>query len=104
MPKFEDRLIQLEAALFDVTEVRAFLSARQEINGNAELMDLDQKRREAQRLMGLHLNEADSYQRYRDLYDEYTKRYEEHPLIKNYEYLKESVSLLLNQIKDILSI
>ena len=103
MNEIEAKLSQVKDALHQIPEIKEFFKLREEIIANQELAVLDEKIRLAQRGMGEHLND-EKYQTYREEYDALTSIYEAHPLIINYRQLKEAVTLILSQMKDILSL
>jgi len=99
---FEIKLEQLRQRLFDMPEVRQFFETRQRILADATLTRYDRLKRKHQRAMAANMHDRDTYEREKRLYSRYAAAYDNHPLVINYRYLRETVYQLLDQIKAIL--
>lgn len=102
MSEFNEKLEELRASLFEQEEVKAYFALKQAIESDVSLMKANELMRFHQKEMAKNLHRPDVYAKEKALFETYSKEYQNHPLVVNYEASKAAVYALLKQIKDIL--
>ncbi len=82
--------------------VKRFVELKKAIRENDELMNLEQKIKKYQKLTALSIHKKDEYEQNRSKYLELKQRYDEHPLVVNFQIESQEVSLLLEKLRDAL--
>lgn len=102
MTDFIEKLTQLREALFDQEEVKRYFALKRAIEADTELMQTNELLRFHQKEMSKNLHDAAKYASEKALFEQYSKAYQNHPLVVNYEACKIEVYALLSQLKNIL--
>lgn len=90
-------------SFLEVKEVKQYLLLKKEILNSNEIKELEDALRKAQKDMALSLGTS-SYESNKNNYIELKQKYDNHPLIVNYNVMQEEVSYLLNELKNKLEI
>lgn len=102
MNDFEIALNCLKEELFSLEEVKSYFKLKDEIDNNAELVLIKEKITSLKQEMTLNIDLDDKYFKAKEEYELLLKKYTEHPLIHNYEVVKENVYSILMEIKKII--
>ena len=102
MNNFEIALNSLKDELFSLNEVKEYFRLKDEIENNAELKDLLLSIGKYQRLMATNIDNNEEYSFAKENYELAMKKYKNHPLIVNFENVKEEVYQIILQIKQII--
>ena len=102
MNNFETKLEELKEELFSLEEVKTYFSLKNEIENNAELTYFREQIAHFQRLMTLNIDLDEEYKKYKKEYEILLRKYQEHPLIQNFEIVKEDVYRILTEVKEII--
>jgi len=102
MNNFETKLEELKEELFSLEEVKTYFSLKNEIENNAELTYFREQIAHFQRLMTLNIDLDEEYKMYKKEYEILLRKYQEHPLIQNFEIVKEDVYRILTEVKEII--
>lgn len=102
MNDFDKKLGDAKNELFSLPLIKEYFIVKSQIENNVELIELNDKLKLAQKAMSKSIDDDDLYHKNKKDYEELMIKYNLHPLIVNYQNLKEEVYTLLTQIKDIL--
>ena len=78
-------------------EVKQYLSLKSEIENSNEIKELSSQVAKAQKDLALSLGKS-SYQDKKKEYEQIKLAYDNHPLITNYNVIKEEISSLVNEL------
>lgn len=98
----DHQLNEVKTLINEEPIVQEFFKLRDDIIHNQELKEISRIMHEHQKEMSLHVNNEEIYFREKKLYEEYYQKYHNHPLILNYDYIKEEVYNLLMQVSNLL--
>lgn len=101
MDQIKAKIEQLSHEFFSLELVTEYFNLVDLINANEELLALSDEVKKLQRMMTLHISKKDKHEQYKKEYEMKLNEYNSHPYIVNYQYLKNEVEDLLNQIKKI---
>lgn len=87
----------------EVKEVKQYLLLKEEIVNSQEIKSLQESLKQAQKQMALSLGTS-SYEANKQIYFETKNKYDNHPLVVNFNVVQEEVSYLLNRLKTNLEI
>lgn len=96
-------LLEVKDILYKEPIVQEYFSLKKEIEENKELIELDKSVRHHQRMMCSNLENDDIYLKEKSLYEEELSRMNNHPLVVNFNNIKEEVLVLLKEVRDSLS-
>ena len=99
----EEALKTLSNSLFEMDEVKHYFALKQAILDDKELLEINELMRKHQKLMVESINDPEVHKKEKELYFEYKNKYESHPLVVNYEVIKEEVFNILKQISNIIN-
>lgn len=102
MNEFEQALQDLVEEIHGLPLVKTYWQLHKEIEENDALKKMKQEMQKWQRQMTLHLSDLKEHQFAKENYERLQNEYQMHPLIQNYQQVKEEVQDLLFQIKEIL--
>ena len=102
MNNFEESLNSLKEELFNLEEVKAYFKLKNEIENNEELISLTKEISHLQRMMTLNIDDYEKHLDYKTQYEICLKKYNNHPIIVNFENVKEEVYQILTSIKTII--
>ncbi len=102
MNDFDQALEDLKNELFSLEEVKTYFKLKSEIDNNAELVLIKEKITLLKQEMTLNIDLDDKYFKAKEEYELLLKKYTEHPLIQNFEIVKENVYNILMEIKKII--
>lgn len=102
MDNLDQALNRVKDQLFALPEVKLYFGLREQISANHELQTLLKEIRIHQKAMTAAMGQIDLYQAEKTIYNGLMERYKNHPLIVNYEAIKEQVYLLLKQMQAII--
>lgn len=102
MNDFDQALEDLKNELFSLEEVKTYFKLKSEIDNNAELVLIKEKITSLKQEMTLNIDLDDKYFKAKKEYELLLKKYTEHPLIQNFEIVKENVYNILMEIKKII--
>lgn len=100
--KLEKAILDVSKNLMEEPVVKEFLAIKKEIENDDELLELDKSIREHQKNMVKFAHDEEFASKERLLYKKEKEKFENHPLILNYNALKDEVNDLLEEIKDII--
>ena len=95
MTKLDSLIDQLAEAVKTLPEVKQFFALREQILGDPFLNECQEKMKHHQKLMMKVLTDQVVYQEHQQAFDQ-------HPLVQNYQTLKEQLSPLLNELQAII--
>lgn len=102
MNKLEVLIAELKKALFENEQVQTYLALKQEIVQSEELKLLEKEITHHKKMMTKFVGNDDLYFASKKAYEIADKKYNDHPLIVNFNYQREMLKSLLSQIKNIL--
>lgn len=102
MNDFEQALQDLVEEIRKLPLIKTYWQLHKEIEENVALQNMKQDMQKWQRQMTLHLSNPKMHQQAKENYEHLLQEYQNHPLIQNYQQVKEEVQDLLFQIKEIL--
>ncbi len=102
MNEFEQALQDLVEEIHRLPLAKTYWQLHKEIEENDALQKMKQEMQKWQRQMTLHLSDPKGHQNAKENYEHLQNEYQMHPLIQNYQQVKEEVQDLLFQIKEIL--
>ncbi|MGN1295910.1 MAG: YlbF family regulator [Bacilli bacterium] len=97
--ELKSKLDEFIAFFLEVKEVKQFLLLKDELSSSKEIENLKEEVKKAQKEMALSLGTS-SYKEKKAYYLSKKREYESHPLIVNYEMLKEEVNYLVDELVD----
>ena len=95
--EIQDKLDEFITSFLEVKEVKQFLILKDELASSKEIEVLNDEVRRSQKDMALSLGTS-LYKEKKAYYLSKKREYESHPLIVNYEMLKEEVDYLINEL------
>lgn len=98
MIKRDVKLLKKEIVNSDIYKEYSLLKAQ--IEASEEIKSLKKQLNELKQNMTNHINDNDSHALYKKQYLETLKKLDNHPLIQNYNYIKEEFMNELNEIKE----
>lgn len=102
MDNLEKQLSKVQELLFDLPEVKLYFSLREQIEANETLQTMLKEIRHHQKAMTAAMENIQLYQTEKQIYQTLMDSYHSHPLIVNYEQVKENVYFLLKQMQQII--
>lgn len=99
--KLKEHIDEFIDEFLSFPEVKQFLLIKEQIESSKEMIELRNNLKQAQKNMALSLGTS-SYEENKKIYFKIKEEYDNHPLIINYNYLKEDVDYLLNEIKELI--
>ncbi|MFZ9704410.1 MAG: YlbF family regulator [Bacilli bacterium] len=102
MTKLDSLIDQLAEAVKTLPEVKQFFALREQILGDPFLNECQEKMKHHQKLMMKVLTDQVVYQEHQQAYRHYQQAFDQHPLVQNYQTLKEQLSPLLNELQAII--
>lgn len=96
--KVEVALKKVKEQLFNEPEVKEYFDLKSQIKANEELINLDKNIKDLQRELCKNPTNSELTKKYQDA----LKIYNSHPLIINFNRVREEVNDLLRMIKEIL--
>jgi cell fate (sporulation/competence/biofilm development) regulator YmcA (YheA/YmcA/DUF963 family) len=102
MTKLEEALTRLKDELFSLEEVKMFFDYREQISKDEFLLRQQEQMKHHQKLMMKTISDPLLYQTHKKHYDEHQQQFQNHPLVQNYQALREELAPLLEMIKDII--
>jgi hypothetical protein len=103
MTNFEIALENVKENIFSDPLVVSFFKTRDDIDNCKELQDIINELHTHQKAMSINMNDSEIYNKEKMLYETSLNKYSNHPLIINYNYLKNEVYNFLSQIVDALN-
>ena len=97
--ELKEKLDEFIKDFLAVKEVKQYLLLKEEILSSEELNDLQIKLKKAQKEMALSLGTS-SYEQNKKTYFELKNKYDNHPLVINFNVMQEEVSYLLNELQN----
>lgn len=101
--ELKEKLDEFIKDFLEVKEVKQYLLLKEEIVNSQELKDLQLKLKKSQKEMALSLGTS-SYEQNKSKYLELKNKYENHPLVVNFNVMQEEVSYLLKNLENKLKI
>ena len=101
--ELKEKLDEFIKDFLEVKEVKQYLLLKEEIVNSQELKDLQLKLKKSQKKMALSLGTS-SYKQNKSKYLELKNKYENHPLVVNFNVMQEEVSYLLKTLENKLKI
>ncbi len=102
MNDFEEALRNLKEELFSLDVVKTYFKSKNEIENNAELNLIKGRIVSLKQEMTLNIDIDEKYFKAKEEYESLLKKYTEHPLIQNFELIKDELYNLLTEIKKII--
>lgn len=102
MNDFEEALRNLKEELFSLDEVKTYFKLKNKIENNAELNLIKERIVSLKQEMTLNIDIDEKYFKAKEEYESLLKKYTEHPLIQNFEVIKDELYNLLTEIKKII--
>jgi cell fate (sporulation/competence/biofilm development) regulator YmcA (YheA/YmcA/DUF963 family) len=102
MTKLEEALTRLKEELFSLEEVKMFFYYREQIANDPFLILQQEQMKHHQKLMMKTIGDQPLYQQHKKQYDDHQEQFQNHPLVQNYQSLREELAPLLEMIKDII--
>jgi cell fate (sporulation/competence/biofilm development) regulator YmcA (YheA/YmcA/DUF963 family) len=102
MTKLEEALNRLKEELFSLEEVKMFFYYREQISHDPFLVLQQEQMKHHQKLMMKTISDQTLYQQHKKQYDQHQQQFQNHPLVQNYQSLREELAPLLETIKDII--
>ena len=102
MNKVEEELLKTKESLFSLPQVKEYLRVRDLVNKDQEIASLRQNVIKYRKEMKDNFGNDDAYFLAKQKLEETEKKLNSHPLIVNFENLKEEILDLLNEVKTIL--
>ncbi len=96
------KIDELSEAFFDLDLVKDYFKQVELINEDEALLSLSDEVKKLQRMMTLNIRNEKLHADYKKQYEQKLIEYNSHPYIVNYNYLKNEVEDLLNQMKKII--
>lgn len=96
------KIDELSEAFFDLDLVKDYFKQVELINADEALLNLSDEVKKLQRMMTLNIRNKKLHADYKKQYEQKLIEYNSHPYIVNYNYLKNEVEDLLNQMKKII--
>lgn len=93
----------LRKTLQNSTIFQEYYNLKEQINRSEELKKIKKKLNELKQLLTKNVNNRELHSLYSKEYESVLNEYNNHPLIQNYEYIKEEVKNELNFIKEQIS-
>ena len=97
--EIQERLDEFINSFLEEREVKQFLLLKDELSKSKEIEMLKEEVKTSQKEMALSMG-TDLYQKKKDYYLAKKREYENHPLVVNYNTLKEEVDYLINELVD----
>ena len=97
--ELKEKLDEFIKDFLEVKEVKQYLLLKEEIVNSQELKDLQLKLKKSQKEMALSLGTS-SYEQNKSKYLELKNKYENHPLVVNFNVMQEEVSYLLKTLEN----
>lgn len=101
--ELKEKLDEFIKDFLEVKEVKQYLLLKEEIVNSQELKDLQLKLKKSQKEMALSLGTS-SYEQNKSKYLELKNKYENHPLVVNFNVMQEEVGYLLKNLENKLKI
>lgn len=103
MSNLDSLLKDVEQEILNEECVQHYFYYKNIILNDKELKALDEEMRFHQKEMCKNKNDEEIYQKEKALYDELKTKFENNPILINYQIAKEEVTLLLTEIKEVLN-
>lgn len=103
MSNLELLLKDVEHELLNEECVQHYFYYKDIIKKDDELKNLDEEMRFHQKEMCKHKDNEEVYKKEKVLYEELRTKFERNPILINYQIAKEEVTLLLTEVKEVLS-
>lgn len=87
------------SAFLNQDDVRRYFALEKEINESSEIESLQKRIRTAQKAMALAMNDDPTYERLKAEYLDLRQRLDSHPLVCNYNLLKEEIYRQLKSLE-----
>ena len=97
--EIQERLDEFINSFLEEREVKQFLLLKDELSKSKEIEMLKEEVKTSQKEMALSMG-TNLYQKKKDYYLAKKREYENHPLVVNYNTLKEEVDYLINELVD----
>lgn len=101
--ELKEKLDEFIKDFLEVKEVKQYLLLKEEIVNSQELKDLQLKLKKSQKKMALSLGTS-TYEQNKSKYLELKNKYENHPLVVNFNVMQEEVGYLLKNLENKLKI
>ena len=101
--ELKEKLDEFIKDFLEVKEVKQYLLLKEEIVNSQELKDLQLKLKKSQKEMALSLGTS-TYEQNKSKYLELKNKYENHPLVVNFNVMQEEVGYLLKNLENKLKI
>ena len=103
MSNIDELLIQLRDELLNEECVKEFFYYKNLLDKDDSLKELDEQVRFHQKEMCRNKNDNEKYFKHKTIYEELKRKFDNNPILINYQIAKEEVQSLLVDIKNILS-
>jgi len=103
MNNLEELLNKVNDEILNEECVKEYFHLKKIIESDQQILDLEKKAQEHQKLMCQNKNNDEIYFKEKALYEKYTSELESNPIIQNFNFIKKEVNSLLIDIRDFLS-
>lgn len=101
--ELKEKLDEFIKDFLEVKEVKQYLLLKDELMNSLEIKSLQQDLKQSQKNMALSLGTS-TYEQNKSKYLELKNKYENHPLVVNFNVMQEEVSYLLKNLENKLKI
>ena len=103
MNNIEDLLNKVNNKILNEECVKEYFRLKKIIESDEQILNLEKKAQEHQKLMCQNKNNDEIYFKEKALYEKYTSELESNPIVQNFNLIKKEVNSLLIDIRDFLS-
>jgi len=103
MNNLEEILNKVNDEILNEECVKEYFRLKKIIESDQQILDLEKKVQEHQKLMCQNKNNDEIYFKEKALYEKYTSELEANPIVQNFNCIKKEVNSLLIDIRDFLS-
>ena len=103
MNNLEELLNKVNEEILNEECVKEYFRLKKIIESDVEILGLEKKAQEHQKLMCQNKNNDEIYFKEKELYEKYSSELENNPIVQNFNLIKKEVNSLLIDIRDFLS-
>lgn len=100
MDKIDSLILDIKKELYDDPIIKEYLSLKEAIDNNEELKQLSKEMKAHQKAMCENMDNDEIYFKEKETYESYLNKINFHPLMQNYNAIKDEVFALLSEVKD----
>ena len=100
MDKIDSLILDIKKELYDEPIIKEYLSLKEAIDNNEELKRLNKEMKAHQKAMCENMDNDEIYFKEKEAYESYLNKINSHPLMQNFNAIKDEVFALLSEVKD----